>query len=122
MRHVFTLPFLVSLLAAPPAIAQQTYLAHGIDDDIRAQIASNWNVDPSAVEACGQPIELRVNLRPDGTVIGVEELAGNAENTACHAAVESARRAVLRSSPLRLPPGSNFPSIRLRFNADPTQE
>ena len=60
-------------------------------------------------------IELRVCLRPDGTVTEVEIAQRSTRHSKLPAAADSARRAVMISSPLKLPPGKSFASMRLRF-------
>jgi hypothetical protein len=57
-------------------------------------------------------------LGSDGKVNAVEVLNTQPDNPSFRQAAESARRAVLISSPLKLPPGKSFPSMRLRFYPD----
>lgn len=88
--------------------------------DIRNQIEANWNLG----DLMGSPelkdvvIELRVSLGPDGQVNAVEVLDTQLDNPSFRRVAESARRAVIISSPLKLPPGKSFPSMRLRFHPD----
>jgi len=119
MRLLSTLASIVLLTGAPPAMAQETiYYSHGYDDDIRQQIERNWNVDTAAIEACSRPVELRVFLAEDrsGKVTKVDILPGDPESDACKAVAESARRAVLISSPLKLPADNQLSSLKLRFD------
>lgn len=121
--------FLLSLPATSPALAQQADaplltsqmpLTAAEEAEVRKQIESNWNLG----DLMGSPelkdvvIELRVSLGPDGTVNAVEALDAQPDNPTIRQAVDSARRAVMISSPLKLPPGKNFPSMRLRFFPD----
>lgn len=106
-------------------MAQETTVyTHGYDDDIRQQIEQNWTVDTAAAEACTQPVELRVFLAEDrsGKVTKVDILPSDQLSDACKTVAESARRAVLMSSPLKLPADSSFSSLRLRFHPDFTEE
>ena len=86
------------------------------EEGIRAQIEDNWNKSSFA----GAPnietmvIELRITLQPDGTVLKAVVL-NNDPNPFFRAAADSAARAVMISSPLKLPPGKTWDTIRLRF-------
>ena len=88
--------------------------------DIRNQIERNWNLGDllGSPELKNVVIELRVFLGSDGKVNAVEVLNTQPDNPSFRQAAESARRAVLISSPLKLPPGKSFPSMRLRFYPD----
>lgn len=86
------------------------------EDGIRDQIQKNWNLGSAA----GAPnldqilVELRIELQPDGTVTQVT-LLNNQADPYFRSLAESAIRAVRFSSPLRLPQGKYWPSIKLRF-------
>lgn len=104
---------MVCLLAAAPSLA-----GAADDDQIRDQIERNWNL--GALAACPieklEPFDLRISLAPDGTVtdIAPHEFAGTDE---CgRMAFESARRAVMISSPLKLPAGTKYEVLNLRFD------
>lgn len=90
------------------------------ESDIRKQIESNWNLGDLAGSAnlTGMVVELRAKLLPDGTVTEVTILNDQPGNPDFPHVAESARRAVLTSSPLKLPPGKTYPSIVLRFRPD----
>lgn len=89
------------------------------EDGIRPQIENNWNVSAGADEC---PIEQRkaaellVHLDPDGAVTKVEPVSDLSQDKCSRSAYESARRAVMLSSPLKLPPGKTFSTILLRFH------
>ena len=88
-------------------------------DGIRPQIEQNWNVAAGADECPlerRKPIELRVRLDPDGKVTKIEPAPDMAQDKCSLMSYDSARRAVMISSPLKLPPGKSFPTIVLRFN------
>ncbi len=88
----------------------------GDEDGIRDQIQRNWNLGSAA----GAPnldqimVELRIELMPDGTVTRVE-LLNNQADPYFRSLAEGAIRAVKRSSPLKLPPGKFWPTMKLRF-------
>ena len=120
---------LLCVSAACSAVAQQSDstqapavapLTAAEEADIRHQIESNWNLG----DLIGSPdlkdvvIELRLFLGADGTVNEVEILSSQPGNPSFLQAADSARRAVMISSPLKLPPGKSFPSMRLRFHPD----
>lgn len=91
-------------------------MTSGDEDGIRSQIEGNWNLGSAA----GAPnleeivVELRIELQPDGTVTRVT-LLNNQADPYFRSISESAIRAVRQSSPLRLPPGKYWPTIKLRF-------
>lgn len=101
----------------PPESVQPAPVAPKIDrqvtlseiDAIRRQIEANWIVPGGARDASGLVVEIRIHLAPDGTVLKAEILdqarLNNPGDGFFRVAAESARRAVLRSSPLKgLPP------------------
>jgi outer membrane biosynthesis protein TonB len=91
-------------------------MTSGDEDGIRSQIEQNWNLGSAA----GAPnldqilVELRIELQPDGTVTRVE-LLNNQADPYFRSIAEGAVRAVKRASPLKLPPGKYWPTIKLRF-------
>lgn len=86
------------------------------EDGIRGQIERNWNLGSLAgsPDLAGMLVELRIKLLPDGTVAGVEIL-NSGSSPYFRQAAESAKRAVMVSSPLQLPPGKTYDTMRLRF-------
>jgi membrane protein involved in colicin uptake len=88
--------------------------------DIRDQIERNWNLGEFAASPnlADRVIQVRIELQPDGTVTSVEVLNDEAGNSDFRQAAESARRAIMISSPLRLPPGKTYKSMRLNFHPD----
>lgn len=96
---------------APEAVAQERNLSDrpltlSEKDAIRAQIERCWNVPVGARDAENLVVEIRVMLNPDGSVVATPEILNNARMASdpfFRAAAESARRAVLKCSPLRMP-------------------
>ena len=86
------------------------------EEGIRAQIEAEWNKASfmGAPDIENMLVELRITVQPDGTVTGAKVLNDD-PNPFFRAAADSAVRAVMMSSPLKLPPGKSWPSIRLRF-------
>lgn len=87
------------------------------EDGIRDQIARNWNLGSLAgsPNLDGMVVELRVHLLPDGTITTAELVNQQPGNPDFRLAANSAIRAVMISSPLKLPPGKAFTSLNIRF-------
>jgi len=71
---------------------------------IRAQIIPCWNVPPGSE---GMTVDLHIRLAKDGSVSGPIDIAaqsGGANPAVARAFAESAKRAVSRCAPLKLPP------------------
>ena len=90
------------------------------DADIRDQIERNWNLGSFAgsPSLAGMMVEMRLALLPDGTVSRIEVMNDQPGNPAFQQAAESARRAVMIASPLKLPPGKTYDRLVLRFYPD----
>lgn len=70
---------------------------------IRAQIVPCWNVPPGSE---GMTVDLRLRLAPDGALAAAPEVraqSGGENDGVRRAFAESAKRAVVRCAPLRLP-------------------
>jgi hypothetical protein len=90
---------------------------------IRDQVERNWNLGSLAgADLSGMVVQLRLELLSDGTVTKVEIENYQPGNATFRQVAESAMRAVKVSSPLKLPPASNFRVIHLRFHPDETFE
>jgi len=89
------------------------------EDGIRGQIERNWNLGSlaGAPDLTGMLIEVRITLQPDGTVTGARVI-NSGLSPMFRQAGESAVRAVMVSSPIKLPPGKTYDSIVLRFHPD----
>ncbi|WP_119302179.1 cell envelope integrity protein TolA [Dongia deserti] len=85
---------------------------------IRNQVERNRNLGSLA----GSPnlenmvIKLRIELLPDGTVTRTELLNSQPSTPDFRKAAESAIRAVMISSPLKLVPGKTYESMILTFH------
>lgn len=76
-------------------------------DAVRSQIAGCWYLDPGKKGAESMVVEIHVDLGPDGTVLGNPQILDTmraATDPSFQAEAEAARRALLKCSPLRLPP------------------
>nr|WP_298687960.1 TonB C-terminal domain-containing protein [uncultured Dongia sp.] len=97
-------------------LASEVPMSAGDKDGIRDQIQKIWNIGSAA----GAPnldqivVELRIEMQPDGTVTRVT-LLNNQADPHFRSLAESAIRAVQRASPLKLPPGKSWKTIKLVF-------
>jgi hypothetical protein len=75
-------------------------------DALRRQIGSCWTLPVGADRIEGMVVKLRILVRPDRTVqqVSIQDGGRMASDATFRAVAESARRAVDRCSPLRLPP------------------
>ena len=89
------------------------------EDGIRGQIERNWNLGSlaGAPDLTGMLIEVRITLQPDGTVTGARVI-NSGSSPMFRQASEGAVRAVMISSPLKLPPGKTYNTMVLRFRPD----
>lgn len=89
------------------------------EDGIRGQIERNWNLGSlaGAPDLTGMSIEVRITLQPDGTVTRAQVI-NSSTNPLFRQASESAIRAVMVTSPLKLPPGKTYASMVIRFHPD----
>jgi len=97
-------------------LASEVAMTASEEDGIRGQIERNWNLGSLAgsPDLAGMLVDMRLTLLPDGTVTKVE-LLNSGSSPYFRQAAESAKRAVMISSPLQLPPGKSYPTMRLRF-------
>lgn len=86
---------------------------------IRGQIERNWNI-AAGREECPieqqELVELRIYLDPNGTVTKVEPITDVSKDKCLLRTYDGARRAVMISSPLRLPPGKTYATMNIRFS------
>ncbi len=89
------------------------------EDGIRGQIERNWNLGSiaGAPDLTGMVVEVRITLQPDGTVTGAKVI-NTGSSPMFRQASEGAVRAVMISSPLKLPPGKTYDTMVLRFRPD----
>ena len=76
-------------------------------DALRGQISNNWAVDPGKAKAADMIVDVMVELNPDKTVrraaLSPKSLARAGSDPAYRTSAEAAIRAVMRSSPLKIP-------------------
>jgi len=89
-------------------------------DAIASQVGANWYLDPGKKGFEEFVVEIRATLAQDGTVLTavVVDQARMATDENYRAAAEAARRAVLKSSPIRVPPEKyeTWKTMVLRFS------
>lgn len=89
-------------------------------DYVRGQIERHWNFDIGARDAGNLIVQVHVALLPDGSVVRADIVPDPRYDTDSfyRSAADSARRAVLAASPLRLPPNSydKFKDLTLKFD------
>lgn len=104
------------------AITSEGPMTVGQGDGIRPQIEENWNLGASdqCPPARQKPFEIRVQLAPDGTVTRLEPVGDLPQDACSVQARNSASRAIMLASPLKLPPGSTYSSLVLRFHPEST--
>ncbi|MFC3674559.1 energy transducer TonB [Ferrovibrio xuzhouensis] len=79
-------------------------------DFIRKQVEDNWLFDLGAKDAENLVVRIRFSINPDGTLRTQPQIVDQARmylpgQESYRAAAESARRAVLKAVPFKLPPG-----------------
>ncbi len=89
-------------------------------DAIASQVENNWYLDPGKKGFEDFIVDLRVTLARDGTVLTavIVDQARMATDGQYRAAAEAARRAVLKASPLKVPPEKydTWKNMLLHFN------
>lgn len=120
-----TAQFAKSIEQAIPKQAKLSAIqAATLEQAIRAQIAPCWNPPIGGADVAGMTAILRIRLNRDGTAAAAPEFVSQTGATAgnqayARAFVETARRAVLRCAPLKLP-DELFPFWReFELNFDP---
>jgi hypothetical protein len=105
----------------PQTDQQGAQLSSSELDAVRSQIAGCWYIDPGKKGADTLVVEIHVDLGSDGSVLGNPEIVDTARaatDPVFEAAAEAARRALLKCSPLHLPPAKydTWKSTTFRFN------
>ena len=93
--------------------------ATSTEDGIRPQIERNWNISAGDVECPieqQEPVELRLYLDAGGTVTKLEPITDVSKDKCLRRTYDGAKRAVMISSPLKLPPGKSYPTMTIRFS------
>jgi len=98
---------------AQPTISEKDYL--------QQQIEKCWNFDPGARGAEKLVVKVRILIQPDGAVTSSTLVGNYSGDPYLLAAADSARRAPLTCSPLKIPPSrpdfyKQFPDITLNFD------
>ncbi len=90
---------------------------------IRAQIAPCWNPPIGGDDAGRMTVLLHIRFAKNGSVVGVPEVLKQTAGNATYAKVfaESAKRAVIRCSPVKLPAELYEAWRDIEFNFDPSQ-
>ncbi len=89
-----------------------------------AQLSGNWLIDPGAPGIAGYSVEIRIDVDPDRKVREARVLDRHVprmrRDPAFRAFAESAWRAVLKSSPLALPPAKyeSWKQITVTFSPE----
>lgn len=99
-------------------------LSMTVIDLIRRQVEANWNVPAGVRDAAELVVDIRIQLRPDGRVIDAEIVDSGRLRRAgeenFRAMAESARRAVLKASPLKGLPSDKYEAWRdIKFTFRP---
>jgi outer membrane biosynthesis protein TonB len=89
------------------------------EDFIRRHIQKNWNPPVGAKEAV--VVTMSFTIRPDGTFYDLRYENERASDPLWRSFADSARRALLLSSPIPLPPGKVRADERYVFNFDPRE-
>ncbi len=90
-------------------------------DALRAQIAQCWNPPVGATDADDLKVVLQLQLAPDGTVMGSPQILNSGSSPFFRAAAESARRAVMRCQPYKLPAEKYDIWRDVKVNFDPRE-
>lgn len=113
-------------LAIPKGARLDARATASLEAAIRSQIAPCWNPPIGGADVKKMTVVLHIDLRRDGTVIGRPEVVrqtgvtlGNGDYARVFA--ETARRAVLRCSPLKLPPEMFEAWKSFELNFDPSE-
>ncbi|TFU01358.1 hypothetical protein EUV02_13800 [Polymorphobacter arshaanensis] len=113
-------------LAIPKGARLDARATASLEAAIRSQIAPCWNPPIGGADVKKMTVVLHIDLQRDGSVIGRPTVvsqtgatAGNADYARAFA--ETARRAVLRCSPLKLPPEMFEAWKSFELNFDPSE-
>ena len=90
-------------------------------DALKGQISSCWNPPIGAMDADGLKVRLQMFLNRDGTVAKPPKILNSSSNPFFRAAANSARRAVLRCQPYRLPASKYDAWEEVIVNFDPRE-
>jgi hypothetical protein len=109
--------------ATPKSATIDPRTAATLREAIRAQIFLCWNPPIGGADVRDMTVVLRADYAKDGTIIGLPKLVSQTGATAANADyarafADTAKRAMLRCSPLKLPPKlyDNWKTIELNFD------
>ncbi|MCO4317652.1 hypothetical protein M8997_010690 [Phyllobacterium sp. 21LDTY02-6] len=88
-------------------------------DALKGAIQKCWNVPAGAEDADGLLVTVKMRLTRSGEIEGTPEVSGSGSSPVQRAAVESARRAVLRCAPYSLPQEKYDTWADVTVNFDP---
>lgn len=114
------------VLLCPPALAQddatdKVPTPEELDRLVGDKVMGNWNIVAEAAAACKEPLTFKIRLGAGSSVEDVvltDPVSPEAVER-CRPLADSARRAILKSSPLAAP--YDFTSITLTFDASEFQ-
>jgi TonB family protein len=107
--------------ALPPADYDGPPLTEGEKDMIRQQIEQAWLVDPGMPGLDKMTVDIKVQMNPDGSVQSarIDESTNNGDPN-WRIFAEATRRAVLKASPLRMPPEKPYEAwAKMTLHFDP---
>jgi TonB family protein len=107
--------------ALPPADYDGPPLTEGEKDMIRQQIEQAWLVDPGMPGLDKMTVDIKVQMNPDGSVQSarIDESTNNGDPN-WRIFAEATRRAVLKASPLRMPPEKPYEAwSKMTLHFDP---
>jgi outer membrane biosynthesis protein TonB len=88
-------------------------------DALKGAIQKCWNVPAGAEDAEGLKVTVKMKLTQAGEVEGTPEVTGSGNSPVQRAAIESARRAVMRCAPYTLPQDKYDTWSNVTVNFDP---
>ncbi len=112
--------------AIPKGARLDARAAATLEQAIRAQITPCWNPPVGAEDAGKMTVVLKIRMRKDGSVIGLPDIVSQTGLSARNGAygrafADSARRAVVRCAPLKLPVDLYEAWAEFELNFDPSQ-
>lgn len=112
--------------ALPKGVKLDARATASLAGAIRAQVAPCWNPPLGGADVRNMTVLLRIRFAKDGRVVGTPEVVSQTAVTAGNATyarvfAETAKRAVIRCSPLKLPADLYEAWREIEFNFDPSE-
>lgn len=112
--------------ALPKGVKLDARATASLASAIRAQVAPCWNPPLGGADVRNMTVLLRIRFAKDGKVIGTPEVMSQTAVTSGNATyarvfAETAKRAVIRCSPLKLPADLYDAWREIEFNFDPSE-